>query len=418
MEQAKNRSLYHWLVVVACCGICGAAIGITSNCMGVFFTPVAEELHAGRGSVALFSTIVGLIQGIGSPFVARLMARYKLRLIASVGVLLDGGGILLLSTVKSVWVIYLLAVVVGCGAALISTTVVMTVLGNWFHKKYGLASGIAVAAASLLSAAMTPALSAVIDGSGWRMAYVAAGGVALAMALPGALLILRIHPKEKGYLPYGGSIQPVSPDSQPQAAPKLQLTGKEMASIPFLGCCVTGFCAAGIYAASAHYPGYALELGLGATSGALMITCCMMGNLVSKILVGALSDIIGTVKSCSLMYLSTVGAMLVLMMAPAGNQAVALCSAFFTGFTCCMGNVGASLVTRYVFGVERFQAVFAYVAIFPCLGSAVMTPIYGYIYDFTHSYRAAMGVALGLAILGFVFMILACRTRKEVDRRL
>ena len=47
-----------------------------------------------------------------------------------------------------------------------------------------------------------------------------------------------------------------------------------------------------------------------------------------------------------------------------------------------------------------------------------MTPIYGYIYDFTHSYRAAMGVALGLAILGFVFMILACSTRKEVDRRL
>lgn len=418
MEQAKNRSLYHWLVVAACCGICGAAIGITSNCMGVFFTPVAGTLNTGRGSVALFSTIVGLIQGFGSPVVARLMTRYKLRLIVSVGVLLDGGGILLLSTVKSVWMIYLLAVVVGCGAALISTTVVMTVLGNWFQEKYGLASGISVAAASLLSAAFTPALSAIIESSGWRTAYVAAGGVAIAMALPGALFVLRIHPKEKGYLPYGGTVRPVAPDAQPKSAPKTRLTGKEMASIPFIGCCFAGFCAAGIYSASAHYPGYALELGLGSASGALMITCCMVGNLLSKILVGILSDTIGTVKACSLMYLTTVGALTALMLAPADNRIVALGAAFFTGFICCMGNVGVSLVTRYVFGVERFQSVFAYVAIFPCLGTAVMTPIYGYMYDFTRSYRAAMGVALGLAILGFVFMILACRTRKKVDRRL
>ena len=42
----------HWLVLVCCCGLAAASIGISINSSGVFYTPVSKNLHMLRGTFA------------------------------------------------------------------------------------------------------------------------------------------------------------------------------------------------------------------------------------------------------------------------------------------------------------------------------------------------------------------------------
>ena len=135
--KVRNRSVYHWLIVAACCGMAISAIGIVTNCMGVFYKPVSEALGVGRGNVALFNTIVHLTTGFTTPFVANLLRKYPLKPLLFAGSLLISGGIAQLSMAQNVWMFYVIAPFVGVGAAATSSVAILTILNNWFDQKYG-----------------------------------------------------------------------------------------------------------------------------------------------------------------------------------------------------------------------------------------------------------------------------------------
>ena len=40
----------HWSVLIYCCGLAAASIGISINSSGVFYTPVSKSLHILRGT--------------------------------------------------------------------------------------------------------------------------------------------------------------------------------------------------------------------------------------------------------------------------------------------------------------------------------------------------------------------------------
>ncbi len=58
--QTDRMSARHIMVVVAACGMLGAMASI-ANMAGLFFTPLAEALDVGRGSISLPTTSKGLI---------------------------------------------------------------------------------------------------------------------------------------------------------------------------------------------------------------------------------------------------------------------------------------------------------------------------------------------------------------------
>ena len=217
--KSKNKSFYHWLVVAACCGMAISSIGIVTNCMGVFYSPVAESLGVGRGSVALFNTIVHLSTGFATPIIANLMKKLPLKPVLLTGALLVAVGVTLLSTAKSVWVFYVISPFVGIGAACTSSMTILTVLNNWFKLSYGTASGLALACSGIGGAILAPTFSTIIGLIGWRMAFVAAGAVAAVASLPGILLVIRMTPQEKGLLPYGSTEENSAPKT-PKAVGK------------------------------------------------------------------------------------------------------------------------------------------------------------------------------------------------------
>ena len=49
----ENKNIKHWIVLICCCGLAGASIGISINTSGVFYEPVAKSLGILRGDMIL-----------------------------------------------------------------------------------------------------------------------------------------------------------------------------------------------------------------------------------------------------------------------------------------------------------------------------------------------------------------------------
>ena len=75
----QRLSLRYILVLISCCGLSAAALGMLTNVAGVFFTPVAEDLGVGRGMVSLTYTISCLALAAGGLFSVRLCSRLPLK---------------------------------------------------------------------------------------------------------------------------------------------------------------------------------------------------------------------------------------------------------------------------------------------------------------------------------------------------
>lgn len=405
----KNRSIYHWLIVAACCGMAISSIGIVTNCMGVFYKPVSEALGVGRGSVALFNTIVHLTTGFTTPIVANLMRKLPLKPILLTGSLLISGGIALLSVANQVWIFYVVAPFVGVGAAATSSVAMLTVLNSWFDLKYGMASGLALACSGIGGALLAPVFTSIIELIGWRMAFLAAGGAAALASIPGILFIIRKTPQEKGYLPYGGTTAKVNPSN----TQKRKSSVRELLSFTFASICLMGFLSAGMTSVNSHLPGYAEELRFSASVGALMVTCCMVGNISSKLILGVLCDTLGAVKGCLIMFSSVILAIVIFLTAPADMSALPLIAAVLFGAVFSLGGIGQSQMIRLVYGPEKFASVYAFASVFPYIGTAIMNTTFGYVYDFSGSYRGALVISLCMAVTALLIMLTITRKKKQ-----
>ena len=405
----KNRSIYHWLIVAACCGMAISSIGIVTNCMGVFYKPVSEALGVGRGSVALFNTIVHLTTGFTIPIIANLMRKLPLKPILLTGSILISGGIALLSVANQVWIFYVVAPFVGIGAAATSSVAILTVLNSWFDLKYGMASGLALACSGIGGALLAPVFTSIIELIGWRMAFLAAGGAAALASIPGILFIIRKTPQEKGYLPYGGTAAKANPSN----TQKRKSSVKELLSFTFAAICLMGFLSAGMTSVNSHLPGYAEELGFSASVGALMVTCCMVGNISSKLILGVLCDTLGAVKGCLIMFSSVILAIVIFLAAPADLSALPLIAAALFGAVFSLGGIGQSQLIRLVYGPEKFASVYAFASVFPYIGTAIMNTTFGYVYDFSGSYHGALVISLCMAVTALLIMLTITRKKKQ-----
>jgi len=304
---------------------------------------------------------------------------------------------------------YIIAPFVGVGAAGTSSTAILTILNNWFDKKYGLASGLALSFSGIGGALLAPVFAAIIELIGWRMAYLAAAGAAAVASVPGIIFILRKTPGEKNLLPYGGH---EAKAAQADAKKKRSHSLRELFSITFVAICMMGFLASGMTSVNSHLPGYAEELGFSVSVGALMVTCCMVGNVSSKLLLGVLCDTLGAVKGCLIMSACVIASLVAFLTAPVEASWLPLVSAVLFGAVFSLGGIGQSQLIRHVYGPEKFASVYALSSMFPYLGAAIMNSVFGYVYDFSGSYRGALLIALGMAVIALITTLCVSRRKK------
>lgn len=375
------------------------AMGLLSNIEGVFFSPVMESLGVTRGAFSVQSTLFHLTTGFASPVVAWLMKRYPLRTLLRTGALLAAAAAIGMGAANQLWMFYILAVIKGIGASMISLLPVTTVIGNWFRARHGMAVGIASAFSGVSGAVFGPLVNEIILAFNWRVGYICVGLLSLALALP-ASFNLHMTPQEEGLQPYGAEhvtareSQPKTVQSSAVWAPALIL----MCVFMVLHTSMSGF--------NQHFPGMAENWGYGARIGAAMISACMVGNVSGKLLIGVISDRIGIYRACLSMLTIHILAMTGLLVLAPKSMYLALAAAFLYASMYAVGATGAPLLTRKLFGTERYAAAYSKVSTCLHIGDAVSLTGIGMLFDLTGGYTVAILIAVGIDIFNMLLLTL------------
>jgi len=77
----------HWLVLVCCCGLAAASIGISINSSGVFYTPVSKNLHMLRGTFSMHMTLFSLATAMMSLFVPKIYEKFAFKKVLTISVI-------------------------------------------------------------------------------------------------------------------------------------------------------------------------------------------------------------------------------------------------------------------------------------------------------------------------------------------
>lgn len=384
----------HLLILLACCGMMGASVGLCVNAYGIFYTPLCQALGVGRGAVTLHATISGILTGLLSPAAVKLLEKHSVRRLTCLGILLSALSFVGMAFARQLWQLNLCGVLRGIGNSLFYMPVATVLLGNWFRKNLGTITGLVMAFSGIAGALLSPILSAILSQYGVYFASLFSAAFIVVLAMPLCLLCLELTPETRGLRPYGendlgvgtaGAVRQVNPFST--KAPVFFV----LLALAFLSVFITGL--------TSHLSGYAESIGAGSSTGAAMISAVMVGNILAKFLSGLFSDRIGTRKAFSIMFVvSALG--LVCLQLVQGKTAL-LAAAFLFGTIYAVSAVGLPAIVRQVYGNAQYGRAYSIISIVSVIAPSVSMTLIGGLYDVTGNYRAVLILctAFGLASL-------------------
>ncbi len=207
---------YGWVVVALSFLATLNSAGIRSA-LPVFINPLEAEFGWSRLSISWAGGISLLIFGIGAPLTGWLLDRFGPRRVMLGGLTLLGLGVTATTLIQELWHLILLwGLVIGIGAAGMSSVLAASIASRWFVARRGLALGILSGASSTGQLIFIPLLMMVTVASGWRVAALIMVAVSICMiALIG--FGMRNAPSDIGLEPYGSETE--SPPSSGERSP-------------------------------------------------------------------------------------------------------------------------------------------------------------------------------------------------------
>ena len=402
----KNKSYKHWLVVACMCGLSASSLGCVINTAGVFYTPLSEALNVGRGAFALNATLTSIAIAIAGLLLPKLLDKVNFKLLILVGGILAGGSTILMGFSNSLTLFYVLGVFKGLGSVLYNLILITTIINHWFKEKVGTATSIVLSFSGVVGAIMSPLLTSIITNYSWQMSYIVLGIITFALTLPAVLVPYKLYPSEEGLLPYGATEEV----QQTATTEEVKFNPVNVCFILFVFVAII-LCA--ITSMSSHLIGYAQSVGIATSVSALMLSCVMIGNIVSKLVIGALSDIVGALKSTFIMMAVLTASIVVLMLIHAPS--IMLVSAFLFGSIYGICATGVTLLTKTFFGTKVYSKAYSIVQFGTNMGSAFALTLFGYVYDLTGSYIYDLYLGIGFILVSYVLLTYINKHAKVIE---
>lgn len=399
--KSKN---YHWKMVALLCGLAASAIGVCINCVGIFYTSVSDSIGVMRGSFAIHATISQLAISAVALFIPKLITRVPYKRMLLAGALAASLSTCAMATSRSLWLFYILGLIRGAGVGMFSTVPITIILTNWFHQKHGVATSITLSFSGLAGAVFSPLLAACITRFGWERAYLVMGSLILLLTLPALLAPFTVRPQDMGLHPYGEVRAEKSGTSANGQFSYRNLT--------FICLCIMTLLHTSIAGIAQHFTGFAASIGFSSEIGALMMSCSMIGNILTKLVIGFLSDRIGAVRASVSMIGTNIAALLLLLIGSSlGNGFILCAAAFLYGSVYSVANVGFSLLSKHFFGAGSYPKAYSVIGLLTTTGAALALPLIGYLYDFTGSYIPMFWVALAIHVIDLTLLAIIVKQR-------
>ncbi|WP_297130750.1 MFS transporter, partial [Terrisporobacter sp.] len=205
MEKTQNNKkqfFYGWAIVFGCMLIQAVPFSIAANLQPTFTNYVMSAEGFTLAQFSLIFTIGTVVSAVCSPFIGKLYSNPKanIKLLYVIGVLILGGGFAAFSLAgDNIFIYYALSILVQIGSAIISAIGVPTLINGWFVENKGLAMGLAFAGGGLGNMFLQLLAGKWLPTIGYKATYLRFGIIAIVVALPIALFILRL-PKSQDEL--------------------------------------------------------------------------------------------------------------------------------------------------------------------------------------------------------------------------
>ena len=396
MMEKMNRK--HLLMIIAMAGMVGCSVGLTQNVAGVFFDPIASSLDSGRGPVSFSLTIYVIFSAIGSLFFKKIADRFGAELTVKTGALLLLSGTLMLGLANDLISLYLFNIIRGIGGGLIHLVTASMFINNWFEKRNGLMTSLVMAFSGFAGAVFSPLLSHLIDSYGWKMAYIFNALAMLILLIPVMFLKITYHPQDHGLLPYGQGMKEMKQDQEDDEGKEDQLNDLLLMIYGIIGgyaTCVPQF-----------FPGHAGVLNYSASFGSLLLSLSMITNIISKVILGSLTDKIGSRKA--VMITSTIVLIGAIMMY---KNILLYVAALLYGFCYAGATVGLTSICRQQYSKKEYLIKYPILSFISTVANAAGSPLVGSIYDVRHSYSLAFIICIIMMIVMLIVLYLLERRK-------
>lgn len=221
-------------------------------------------------------------------------------------------------------------------------------------------------------------------------------------------------PGERGLKPYGYEEQPKEQEEKTAAAGNRTFSYMQA---NFILMCIFTVLLTSIAGITQHFSGYSQSLGLVETFGAALMSCSMIGNICTKLVIGFISDRLGPVKANLIMMGANAASILVLMAGTRAGTTSLLIAAFLFGSVFAVAAVGIPLLTRYFFGNEHYAKAYAVIGFFTSVGSSSSLAVIGYLYDLFGTYQYAFAAAVSFLLINSLLLLAGVALKRTNVRK-
>ena len=333
-----------------------------------------------------------------------LASRFGTRIVATIGLLVVGIGLLLTSTVTSLGAACIWRGLTGLGSGA-ANVAIMGIWSAWFTPQWrGRAAGIAVAGSSvalIITGLVVPPILTSPALAGWRHCWLLFGIATLVIALL-VWLFLRDHP-------------PAPPAKTPGTVPAA--TAHSIYRSPLiwqLGVIYMAFGFSYIIYMTFYQAYLQLECHYSETEAGRLFLMLGIFSLFCGFLWGAVSDRFGRCSALAMVFL--IQMISYGLFAYSASDAVLLISTILFGLTAWSIPAIMSAACGDLLGARLAAAGLGFLTLFFGIGQALGPYIAGIIADTTHSFTNAFLLAAGMAMLGMTGALLL-RTRCSKENR-
>lgn len=381
----KNKS--HLFVLVVCCCIVAASIGMLTNSAGVFFTPIAEDLGVGKGAVSMSLTLANIAYAFGGLMTVKVIHENNFKKMVFLFGTVYAISTALLSIAQSVFLLYVFSLIRGASTGIAGMVLVTVLINNHYKEGIGFATSIALGFSGIAGALLSLVFSWMIGIAGWRLTYVVEGILAFFLYLPCIVGPVSLNNR-------------IKEDAVESKDTTTSTTGVVPLPIFVLVCAYT-FLIASVTALPQHFPSLAST----AAVGSLMVSVTMVMNTAGKIILGAISDKIGAEKALEGYGVLVVIGLVVLVVCKS-HPIFLIVGAVLVGLVYAMAAVGPVLLSQNLFR-ESYNAYYPKVSLVGTISNALFTTAVGFVYDIANSYDPALWLAALFAIIAIGTLVYA-----------
>jgi MFS family permease len=397
------RRLPPEMVIAAGCVIAILTFGPRSA-VGVFQLPILREWGWGSDTFSYAMALQYLFWGMGQPFAGAMADRFGSARVLTVGLILYGSGLALMSWASTPLSFTLTAgVLMGFGLSGCSFNLVIGALAKLVPEKMrGIAFGAGTAAGSFGQFLFSPIAGGMVENLGWHFTTIAFG-----------LLMLLVIPLCQFVASAPMNTLPKVPAGREQSFKQALVEAFQHKSYVLL---VLGFFTCGFQLAfvTVHFQKYVVEAGIPPQVGYWAFALVGIFNIFGSLSSGWLSGRMPKRWVLSGIYLSRALVTLLFIMLPPTAWSAYLFGAL-SGFLWLSTVPPTSSLIGVMFGTRYFSTIYGFAFLSHQIGGFTGLMISGWVRESTGSYAAMWWLSIGFGV--FSALVNLPIVEKPIERK-